>query len=98
MSSNPTDSKPINVIRFEQICHEMARTYAAKNSDYDNSFAETYREFGAVAGLVRITDKCNRLKALLRQGANQQVKSESVQDTLLDLANYAIMLLIETEK
>jgi hypothetical protein len=72
----------------------MNRLYEAKNADYGDSFGESVREFGAVAGLVRISDKFNRLKTLLRGNA-QQVQSESVEDTLMDLANYAIMLRME---
>lgn len=43
---------------------------------------------------IRLEDKLNRLKALTRNG-NQQVNDESIDDTLMDLANYAIMTLVE---
>ena len=43
---------------------------------------------------IRLEDKLNRLKALTRAG-NQQVNDESIDDTLMDLANYAIMTLVE---
>ena len=40
---------------------------------------------------VRISDKLNRLDSLTAPGREAQVKEETVLDTLLDLASYAIM-------
>lgn len=84
------------VQRFKEITSDMAETYARKNSDYGDSFGQSIREFGFVAGVVRISDKFNRLKSLL-SGKEQKVNDESVQDTLLDMANYCIMLKMEME-
>lgn len=44
--------------------------------------------------LIRLNDKLNRLETLMN-GAEQHVSDESVEDTLLDLANYCIMELVE---
>ena len=44
---------------------------------------------------IRLDDKLNRLKSLAKNQA--QVQDESIRDTLLDLANYAIMTVIEME-
>ncbi|MES1923620.1 hypothetical protein MHBO_005225, partial [Bonamia ostreae] len=44
--------------------------------------------------LVRLFDKMLRLETLLN-GAEQQVSDESIDDTLFDLANYALMELTE---
>lgn len=84
------------VQRFKEITSDMAETYNRKNSDYGDSFGQSIREFGFVAGVVRISDKFNRLKSLL-SGKEQKVNDESVQDTLLDMANYCIMLKMELE-
>jgi hypothetical protein len=46
---------------------------------------------------IRLEDKLNRLKALTIKNQSQQVKDESVEDTLMDLANYAIMTVIELQ-
>jgi hypothetical protein len=43
---------------------------------------------------IRLEDKLNRLKSLTRSG-DQQVNDESIDDTLMDLANYAIMTIVE---
>ena len=45
---------------------------------------------------IRLGDKFNRLKALTR-GGEQKVTDESIRDTLIDLANYAIMTVLEME-
>ena len=42
---------------------------------------------------MRLEDKLNRLKTLRKREA--QVSNESIEDTLMDLANYAIMTLVE---
>lgn len=88
---------PNNVVRFRNITASMAETYERKNADYGNSFGESIAEFGAVAGVVRIGDKFNRLKNLIKNPGTQRVNDESIADTLLDMANYCIMLKIELE-
>ena len=45
---------------------------------------------------IRLGDKLNRFKTLSRK-PEQQVRDESLRDTLLDLANYAIMTVLEME-
>lgn len=77
------------------LCEKLTEIYKAKNNDYGDSFGKSVREYGFTAALVRMEDKFNRLKTLLRPNANQQVKNESIHDTLLDLANYALMTDIE---
>lgn len=89
------DDKPA---RFDAIVKRMADTYRAKNADYGDSFGQSVKEFGYTAALVRMSDKFNRLKNLMRADAQAQVKDESIKDTILDLACYSVMLAIEVEK
>ena len=77
----------------KKLCDELHETYAKKNHDYGDSFAKT-RDIVPNAILVRLHDKLNRLTTLM-SGADQQVKDESISDTLIDLANYALMELTE---
>ena len=84
--------------RFRQMTDEMANLYEKKNADYGDSFGDTYRRLGLVSAVTRIQDKCNRLCNLAVNKGGQQVKDESLRDTLIDLANYAIMTLIEMER
>lgn len=45
---------------------------------------------------IRLGDKFSRFKTLSR-GCEQKVNDESIRDTLIDLANYAIMTVLEME-
>ena len=53
-------------------------------------------EYPELVIITRLSDKFYRLKTLL-EGAEQQVKSESIDDTLLDLANYCLMEILERQ-
>lgn len=81
---------------FTEITNNMAKTYAAKNHDYGNSFEQSLDKFGLVASVVRLGDKMNRIESLTKKEA--QVKDESIKDTLLDMANYAIMTVMWMDK
>lgn len=83
---------------FEGIIKEMNETYKRKNADYGNSFGKQFEEFGMISSVVRLTDKLERLKSLTIGKNQQQVNNESVEDTLLDMANYAIMTVMELRK
>lgn len=83
---------PQNVIYHEVICTMLNKMYQEKNSDYGNNFAKVRAEFPNSI-LIRLSDKLERLKTLYKQDA--KVKDETIEDTLMDLANYAIMELVE---
>ena len=78
------------------ICNEINRLYARKNHDYGDSFHQTFVEEGMSMARIRLGDKFNRFKTLSR-GGDQKVNDESIRDTLIDLANYAIMTVLEME-
>lgn len=80
--------------KFESICNELVTLQKAKNADYGDSFSKSVKEFGLTAALIPITNKVNRLKQLV-QSDSAHVKDESIDDTLKDLACYAIMTLAE---
>lgn len=81
------------------ICKQLNQTYQEKNTDYGDSFSETYRKLGIISAVTRISDKTNRLISLAgKPEVERLVKDESIADTLLDLANYAIMTLAELEE
>lgn len=77
-----------------QICTEMNALYERKNHDYGDSFGKSYKEWGLPMVCIRLGDKFERLKAFAKSG-ELTVNDESIEDTLLDLANYAIMTLVE---
>lgn len=79
-----------------EICEKLNEIYRAKNEAYGDSFGETYRKLGIISAITRMTDKMSRLTALCT-GAQNNVKDESIRDTVLDLANYSIMLVMELD-
>lgn len=76
------------------ICQKLNQVYKAKNHDYCDSFGDTYKKLGIISAVTRLSDKMNRLMSLAVKH-DVQVKDEKIEDTLLDMANYAIMTLIE---
>lgn len=75
------------------ICRELNEIFKRKNSDYGEAFAKLREEYPD-AILFFIEVKFFRLKTLL-SGEKIQVKDESIENTLFDLANYCIMEGIE---
>lgn len=82
---------------FKHIINKMYNLYKKKNSDYGNSFTQTYEKLGKVSALTRISDKVNRLISLQNK-SEDDFYFESEYDNYLDLANYAVMTLVEMEK
>lgn len=84
--------------RHARICGELNDLYERKNKDYGDAFHKSFVEEGMAMPRIRLGDKLNRFKTLTRNPDNQAVQDESVRDTLIDLANYAIMTIIEMEE
>lgn len=88
--------KNILVERHKEMCKKLNKMYEAKNKDYNNSFHETYKQFGAVAAVTRMSDKWNRILTLSKNN-NPAVKNESLIDSLYDLCGYAFLYIMELE-
>ena len=86
-----------NVLLHESVCAELNHLYERKNNDYGDSFHETYLDEGFAACRIRLTDKLNRFKKLTKQ-LERKVEDESIRDTLVDLANYVIMTIMEIDR
>ena len=84
-------------MKFKDITEEMNALYERKNHDYGNSFSETYRKLGIISAATRMLDKMNRIVSLVTKD-QQKVNDESLRDTLIDIANYAVMTIIEIDK
>lgn len=80
-----------------KICGILNLMYKAKNEDYGDSFAKGFAEYGMTMPIIRMEDKLNRIKSIVKK-ASINVKDEKLGDTLLDLANYAIMTVIELDR
>ena len=83
--------------RFEDITKSMSSIFRKKNHDYGNSFEQSLNEEGLAASRIRMGDKWNRFKQLSK-GVQAQVNDESLRDTLIDMANYAIMTVMWLDK
>ena len=85
-----------NIEKFKKLTAEMANLYEEKNRNYGNSFDKSLDEDGLLVSKIRLGDKFNRFSSLLKQQSNG-TNDESIKDTLIDLANYAIMSIIWIE-
>lgn len=93
--------------RFGEICSEMQSVMKNKNADYAGA-GEAFTNFNQIelitkgqisremGTVVRMTDKLSRVIRLLQKTNN--VLDEKIEDTLLDLANYSILLIIMLEE
>jgi len=90
------------VMRHKELCDGLNTLYARNNHDYGDSFHQTFIEEGLAMARIRLGDKFSRFKTLSRisptDSTQQQVTDESIRDTLLDLANYAIMTVLELDE
>ena len=87
----------LNVYRHKKICEELNALYERKNADYGDSFHRSYLDWGLPMAAIRLGDKYNRFVSLVKSKGEAQVKDESIRDTLIDLANYAIMTVMELD-
>lgn len=80
---------------FAEITDDMLELYHRKNADYGDAFKKLFDKFGLDYTVIRLTEKLSRLESLTQNKGERKVKDESIEDTLIDLANYAIMSVIE---
>lgn len=80
----------------KKLCKDMHTLYERKNADYGDSFSQMRHRYPQVIGM-KLWEKVNRLCNLLDHPQSQQVHDEAVEDTLMDIANYAMMELTERE-
>ena len=79
------------------LCEYIHDLYVRKNHDYGDSFHLMFLEEGWASVRLRLTDKLNRVKQLTRKPNDQMVNDESLRDTLIDLANYSLMAVLELD-
>ena len=90
---------------FKVITNEMLDLYEIKNKNYGDSFSKQFQEYGLTSVCIRREDKLNRLKSLNKQISEAKngivdidVDDESIKDTLIDLANYSVLAIMEISK
>jgi len=82
------------------MCNKMVMITKMKNEDYTGKTNDPFANFSNVSAcgggsaeqgfLFRMNDKMMRVSSFVERG-ELFVKDESVEDTLLDLANYAVL-------
>jgi beta-glucosidase/6-phospho-beta-glucosidase/beta-galactosidase len=77
------------VAQMTAVQKEALELFKRKNTDYGDAFAK----FGVVGVLMRIEDKIQRALSITKNGVNL-VEDEKINDTLLDLHNYAAMAMM----
>ncbi len=90
------------LIFHEDFCKDMIEITKRKNADYAGSGDDPFANFRQIGSLVqmpgvveigfltRMSDKFSRIGSFISNGT-LQVKDESVEDTLKDLANYSAL-------
>lgn len=101
VKKEPQTEKEKHLARFAASLATMASIAAKKNADYTAGQPDPFANFrlceshgiaSVEAGiLVRMTDKMARLVSLCT-GHQVQVADEKLEDTLIDLANYSLIL------
>ena len=80
------------VKQLEEIHQEALELFKRKNKDYGDAFAD----FGLLGILVRLNDKIKRA-ITITENSISLVEDEKIQDTLIDIHNYAAMGLMLAE-
>lgn len=88
------------LMRFSELTNQMLETTRKKNNDYGGHTDpfKNFRRHGAFGVLVRMDDKYSRLHTVIAEQRQLQVADETILDTLIDIANYAIILRIMLEQ
>lgn len=85
---------PVNAHYF--LCRELNDTYRKKNAAYGGAFQKTLQKYGPIAALTRMSDKWGRIESLMLN-PDLDNNGESLTDSLLDLANYCLMTVVEMQ-
>ena len=97
-ASEAWDDPDSGEYRHKKIAEELTALYVRKNADYGDSFHRSFVDWGMPMAAIRLGDKYNRFVSLVKNKGETQVKDESLRDTLIDLANYAIMTVMELDE
>lgn len=83
--------------RIQEETDDLAALLIRKNTDYGSSFSKRFQKYGLLSAVIRLEDKFERLENLAN-GNEALVKDEKLEDTISDIAGYAILTLIELKR
>ena len=75
---------------FLKYTNHLADVLNQKNLAYGDSFSKSLDEDGLLVLKIRLGDKFNRISSLIKRNELKE-NDESLEDTLLDMAGYAIL-------
>ena len=78
------------VEQFRDILKDMGDLYERKNADYGGAIEKAIHEFGYVYSACMLFNKLERFRNLIKKNDYEGKVGESLVDTLLDMANYAV--------
>ncbi len=79
---------------FDKYLKLIKNTLTERGTKYDDAFHKTWEEWELDATRILLTIKLNRLKNLKY---NQDI-FDTIQDTLIDIAGYCVLSLIEIDR
>lgn len=77
--------------RLAQLLQQVYETFKIKLASYGSG---SISEFGTKGVLVRMMDKMQRLLNILWEDKDDPLSDETIEDTLIDLADYALILIM----
>lgn len=90
----PTPEEDIRIAMYREIVDDMLDAYQEQYHDYGRGYAEARRKIPCyIAG--KLYDKVSQLIALSRDGGTARVRNETIDNALLDLADYALREYVE---
>lgn len=94
-----TTKKEQQKIAHKELLNYIEELYATKNDAYGDSFSRTYDDIGILSAATQIAHKYNRFINLARNAdSNSSNEYESIRDTLIDMANYCLLTVMEIDR
>ena len=93
---NETTYQQKNEQEYTKLMFENRKIYLDKNKKYGDAFADTIKKYGYISAITRMNDKFNRIEQFTLNGFKDE--EESLRDSLMDLANYCYMYVMEIDK
>ena len=89
-----TPEEDFRIAAYRESIDDMLDTYQRRIHDYGNTYIEGHRKIPCyTAG--KLYDKVSQLIALSRDGETDRVCNETIDNALLDLADYALREYVE---
>lgn len=78
--------------QHKKLCNGLNKLYISKNKEYGDSFGRAYQDLGMISAIAQIYHKTQRLTQIYNK---TKIEHESLEDNLIDIANYSLMALLE---